>query len=745
MSAARRLTDEVRAPGASEVFRAVFELNECDDRGTDQNWLPPSFEDIDVENIFQMDKLPVSDAFRLCRIVRSNHLQLGYPTVGDVPAGVGLFLEAAYFNHSCWPNCVAYTEAIPGTKTHVLCVRTIRKIVKGDELCLRYLPETACLPKRPRRQLLLSEYGFLCHCERCEHPNFLGNDRQMEGLRCSVDACPGTLLQSDDPSVFRCDGVLCAGQMPLKEVKDCVRRFELINKEIHSRSTFQAFKLARRGAGKLPSAEKMTVLAVDYDRFLAQAERRLHPHHNLLSRLRLAAGDLALATGDIQKARHVFGLAYDAALHSLPPNDPALLPLCFAVAQASSTGADKWLLRAIGIHSMCFGGGQAAFWNHYKHAIRPDLKAALLKLEPESNVASTGVDTATEIIDLARRYRGPDPSPIASGLSVMPGHERILTRLATLLVAGDVPDHRQEVQQLLTLDISTEERSSGRLSRATVALGGKIFQQAGMVILPNVFTREFLDNCRDQCLERFTLLREKAQRAHVLEILEHGDGFAEIRSRTNGRFDMTVPQIQEALQTKSLLYRPLLEALLGTDNRLMRAGCVFANPNPKSQAWHSDGGQLFPQNPGLPPYCVNLFVPLLDMTPDLGPTEFALGTHNQKVKSVYALVVSTGGLDACLTFIETPHLASYLTLSFGLTYILCSSSPASCLTLSFGLTYCLKLQVFSLKIAPCLPLGSVILSDFRHSHNIILFVDFSGMQCSHPIPAASQAWSPWSG
>ena len=45
-----------------------------------------------------------------------------------------------------------------------------------------------------------------------------------------------------------------------------------------------------------------------------------------------------------------------------------------------------------------------------------------------------------------------------------------------------------------------------------------------------------------------------------------------------------------------------------------------------AQQWHGDGGHIF-EHSHQPPHCINVFVPLDDLTDANGPTEFVPGTH----------------------------------------------------------------------------------------------------------------------
>jgi hypothetical protein len=100
---------------------------------------------------------------------------------------------------------------------------------------------------------------------------------------------------------------------------------------------------------------------------------------------------------------------------------------------------------------------------------------------------------------------------------------------------------------------------------------------------------------------------------------------------------------------------PLVRRALGPGCRLLFAGAVVAEPGALAQAWHADGGHLpgreaqqqkqqqqQQQQCHLPPHCLNVFVPLVDMlSADVGPTEFLPGSHT--VCGALAALRSAGG------------------------------------------------------------------------------------------------------
>lgn len=66
------------------------------------------------------------------------------------------------FNHSCAPN------AFFALKNNVGYLVTVRPIKKGDQIFINYLGDKSTELKSVRNQLLMSNWGFQCQCERCK-------------------------------------------------------------------------------------------------------------------------------------------------------------------------------------------------------------------------------------------------------------------------------------------------------------------------------------------------------------------------------------------------------------------------------------------------------------------------------------------------------------------------------------------------------------------------------------------------
>jgi ectoine hydroxylase-related dioxygenase (phytanoyl-CoA dioxygenase family) len=153
-----------------------------------------------------------------------------------------------------------------------------------------------------------------------------------------------------------------------------------------------------------------------------------------------------------------------------------------------------------------------------------------------------------------------------------------------------------------------------------------------------------------QCLQQTT--GEPAGPARFAECVERDGGRLDIRHRVerlfqNGSSSTHGDAVMMALSSSNLC--PLLLAALGEDAEVVAAGNVVAMSvegwlqaldgsddddlvladNMGSQAWHADGPHLFDTVATLPAHAFNVFFPLCDLTPQNGPTEFAIGSHER--------------------------------------------------------------------------------------------------------------------
>ena len=119
--------------------------------------------------------------------------------------------------------------------------------------------------------------------------------------------------------------------------------------------------------------------------------------------------------------------------------------------------------------------------------------------------------------------------------------------------------------------------------------------------------------------------------------------YSEVSSRCLGRLDVRHKTSHTPFNSPTLVDNPalntLITQLLGDDAELMYKGLIFSYPGSPDQPFHMDGVPLFPSDSttgdsttgppsaNLPPYALNIFIPLHPLTPSHGLTQFFPASH----------------------------------------------------------------------------------------------------------------------
>ncbi len=156
--------------------------------------------------------------------------------------GIGLYIPATPFNHSCLPNCcVTFT----GRELRVRCVKNVKS---GEELCLSYTE--LARPRAIRQKDLSSAYFFECTCQRCcsEKDDRLFKSYEEDNLITAADlAC--NLIERGD-SKFARNELLTALHLGSTvsdvdwKVTEC--RVQLLRSYINLKAWEDAYNLAKR-------------------------------------------------------------------------------------------------------------------------------------------------------------------------------------------------------------------------------------------------------------------------------------------------------------------------------------------------------------------------------------------------------------------------------------------------------------------------------------------------------------------
>lgn len=203
-------------------------------------------------------------------------------------------------------------------------------------------------------------------------------------------------------------------------------------------------------------------------------------------------------------------------------------------------------------------------------------------------------------------------------------------------------------------------------SDSTFHHGVETFLASGCCVIPNVLQMDFVAQCNEKATNDLDFLNEElsqrrreaiaSNQEHLLAAVARGD-FRELVDRDGERRDVRFQLDRFPFTAPGLIYNPSVyplvkELLGGGDVNLLYAGVMWALPTDtekggESQKWHGDGGHLF-SHTHLPPHCINVFYPLVDLTEKNGPTEFIPGTHyldqfNDESLPRFALTCKAGG------------------------------------------------------------------------------------------------------
>ena len=156
----------------------------------------------------------------------------------------------------------------------------------------------------------------------------------------------------------------------------------------------------------------------------------------------------------------------------------------------------------------------------------------------------------------------------------------------------------------------------------------ELFLENGVCVFPTSLTKEQVAACYHAALENYNQnIRTIRQKDLVLELEEVG--FDTFKLRQRGRYDAVIHKLNSAnfsFLHSHAPWRAFVESLLGDKCKQVHIGCMLSVPNSERQEWHSDGPHLSASHHQKPKW-VNVFIPLIDMKLEHGPTEFVPGSH----------------------------------------------------------------------------------------------------------------------
>lgn len=161
----------------------------------------------------------------------------------------------------------------------------------------------------------------------------------------------------------------------------------------------------------------------------------------------------------------------------------------------------------------------------------------------------------------------------------------------------------------------------------------EIFYRKGVVAFHRTMPEDWIARASSFTMKRLEAHIASLESRHKRDIgIGKEAGSNEIVQRSSGRFDLNfASELPASAELPSMDAEAILAAvgaILGHDWRIELRGALVALPGAREMAWHVDGSHLFPGLPiHLPAHALNIFIPLVDITEEMGPTEFCPGSH----------------------------------------------------------------------------------------------------------------------
>jgi ectoine hydroxylase-related dioxygenase (phytanoyl-CoA dioxygenase family) len=161
-----------------------------------------------------------------------------------------------------------------------------------------------------------------------------------------------------------------------------------------------------------------------------------------------------------------------------------------------------------------------------------------------------------------------------------------------------------------------------------------VFTRAGLCVFPEGAMNEEQIQCHHKNFE-LEFSRIKHQLAHRGVDQTHSFNFNEVCSRAFGRFDvrdrgtpdLDLFRLHADNEASIAPWSKFVQHVLGESAVELFRGAVINCYGSEAQSWHRDGDPLWPHT-HLPPHCLTMFVPLVNVTEAVGPTQFYPGSHD---------------------------------------------------------------------------------------------------------------------
>ena len=225
------------------------------------------------------------------------------------------------------------------------------------------------------------------------------------------------------------------------------------------------------------------------------------------------------------------------------------------------------------------------------------------------------------------------------------------------------------VESTQTTKSATRKQSySTDMSDEWICSKAEIFVQRGFCSVENIFSVEDVEAMNTTAMENFRILLSLLEINNLSLGIGIKNGWKEIVQRHPNRYEMTFRMSSEVFKSASEnpVVLALVTAILGPKPKVINVSVVISLPQAQDQSWHSDGPHLSLSS-DLPCHCLNVFIPLVDIDQENGPTSIRPESHlyTRDLKKLYMRAFAKKKLQA----IESPCLSKGSILLFDYRYL----------------------------------------------------------------------------
>lgn len=159
------------------------------------------------------------------------------------------------------------------------------------------------------------------------------------------------------------------------------------------------------------------------------------------------------------------------------------------------------------------------------------------------------------------------------------------------------------------------------------------FTQNGFCVIDDVICTHEIDSFRGKAMDNYQEIRRRIipESGHRFGVGIR-NGFKEIVQRHENRYEMPyrMTEIGSLMYADTPIIKRMVSSILGAEYHIPNVSLVLSDSGAMDQGWHADGPHMSVEEV-LPCHCLNVFIPLVDVTAANGPTSFRPESHHMTI------------------------------------------------------------------------------------------------------------------